>query len=403
MGVEFRAVRKVFADGTVALEGLDLAFETGEFLVLLGPSGSGKTTACRLLAGLEAPTAGSLWVDGRDITGLPPRARGMSMVFQNYALYGHKTVYENIAYPLRIRSSRAQNRPDGARDRLDLQIEAQLKRRPAQLSGGQAQRVAVARALVWQPLICLMDEPLSNLDALLRLQTRTELKRLHGELRRTFVFVTHDQEEAITLGTRIAVLNEGRLVQLDTPRRIYREPATRFVAEFIGRPAMNTVDGVIEAGVFRAGGLALPVRGRQDGPIVLGIRPEALVLRAEPTAETLTFELDVVEPVEPDTLLFVKSETSRWSQGSCAMSASASPARRSISSCRRPSAISSTREPASACREPADPPRPARGRSPRLARTASPQPRPRLVRIGELIFWDAILLVLTFLVWLRWF
>jgi multiple sugar transport system ATP-binding protein len=307
MGIEFRAVRKVFADGTVALEALDLAFDTGEFIVLLGPSGSGKTTACRLLAGLEEPTSGTLWVDGRDITGLPPRQRGMSMVFQNYALYAHKTVYENIAYPLRIRKT--------PRDQIDrmvqgiasmLQIEVQLDRRPRQLSGGQAQRVAVARALVWQPEICLMDEPLSNLDALLRLQTRTELKRLHGELRRTFVFVTHDQEEAITLGTRIAVLNEGSLVQFDTPRRIYREPASRFVAEFIGRPAMNTVDGVVEQGVFRAGAFALPVPARRDGPVVLGIRPEAMVLREAPSERSIAFALDVVELVEPDTLLFVK-------------------------------------------------------------------------------------------------
>lgn len=307
MGVEFRAVRKVFADGTVALEGLDLAFDTGEFIVLLGPSGSGKTTACRLLAGLEEPTSGTIWVDGRDITALPPRQRGMSMVFQNYALYAHKTVYENIAYPLRIRKM-----PRSEIDRMVheiasmLQIEVQLDRRPRQLSGGQAQRVAVARALVWQPEICLMDEPLSNLDALLRLQTRTELKRLHGDLRRTFVFVTHDQEEAITLGTRIAVLNEGRLVQFDAPRRIYREPASRFVAEFIGRPAMNTVDGVVEQGVFRAGSFALPVAGRPDGPVVLGIRPEALVLHEQPTEHTIPFALDVIELVEPDTLLFVK-------------------------------------------------------------------------------------------------
>jgi ABC-type sugar transport system ATPase subunit len=307
MGVEFRAVRKVFADGTVALEGLDLAFETGEFIVLLGPSGSGKTTACRLLAGLEEPTSGTLWVDGRDVTSLPPRQRGMSMVFQNYALYAHKTVYENIAYPLRIRKT-----PRAEIDRMVheiatmLQIEVQLDRRPRQLSGGQAQRVAVARALVWQPEICLMDEPLSNLDALLRLQTRTELKRLHGELRRTFVFVTHDQEEAITLGTRIAVLNEGRLVQFDTPRRIYREPASRFVAEFIGRPAMNTVEGVVDGGVFRTSGFALPVAGRADGPVVLGIRPEALLLRQQPTETSIAFEIDVVELVEPDTLVFVK-------------------------------------------------------------------------------------------------
>jgi ABC-type sugar transport system ATPase subunit len=309
MGVEFREVRKVFPDGTVALEGLDLAFGTGEFIVLLGPSGSGKTTACRLLAGLEEPSSGTVWVDGRNITALPPRERGMSMVFQNYALYAHKTVYENIAYPLRIRKL-----PRAEIDRMVreiaamLQIEAQLDRRPRQLSGGQAQRVAVARALVWQPGICLMDEPLSNLDALLRLQTRTELKRVAGELRRTFVFVTHDQEEAMTLGTRIAVLNEGRLVQFDTPRRIYREPASRFVAGFIGRPAMNTVDGVIEQGVFRAGGFSLPVGDRPDGPVVLGIRPEALILREEPTDDSIGFQLDVMELVEPDTLLFAKKD-----------------------------------------------------------------------------------------------
>ncbi len=307
MGVEFRGIGKVFPDGTAALEGLDLAFETGEFVVLLGPSGSGKTTACRILAGLEEPSAGAVLVDGRDITRLPPRARNMSMVFQNYALYAHKTVYENIAYPLRIRKA-----PRAELDRLVrevaglLQIEAQLHRRPRQLSGGQAQRVAVARALVWQPEICLMDEPLSNLDAILRLQTRTELKRLHGELGKTFVFVTHDQEEAITLGTRIAVLNQGRLVQFDTPRRIYREPATRFVAEFIGRPAMNTIDGVVSDGAFRAGALELVVNGRAEGPTALGIRPEQIVLREEPTPESVTFELDVVELVEPDTLLFVR-------------------------------------------------------------------------------------------------
>jgi ABC-type sugar transport system ATPase subunit len=307
MTVEFRAVRKVFADGTVALEGLDLTFDTGEFVVLLGPSGSGKTTACRLLAGLEDPTSGTLWVDGRDITALPPRQRNMSMVFQNYALYAHKTVYDNIAYPLRIRGT-----PKADIGRLVraiatmLQIEPQLPRRPRQLSGGQAQRVAVARALVWQPEICLMDEPLSNLDALLRLQTRTELKRLHGELRRTFVFVTHDQEEAMTLGTRIAVLDQGRLVQFDTPRRIYRTPATRFVAEFIGRPAMNTIDGAVEAGIFRAGSFTLPLGDRPDGPLVLGIRPEALILREEPTATSIPFDLDVLELVEPETLLFVE-------------------------------------------------------------------------------------------------
>jgi ABC-type sugar transport system ATPase subunit len=189
-----------------------------------------------------------------------------------------------------------------------LQIDELLARRPAQLSGGQAQRVAVARALVWQPDICLMDEPLSNLDALLRLHTRTELKRLHGELGKTFVFVTHDQEEAMTLGTRIAVLSEGKLIQFDTPKRVYHQPRTRFVAEFIGRPAMNTLEGEIAAGRFRADGLELPVAGRAEGPVVFGIRPEHLVIRESPTAHSIAFELDVAELVEPDTLLFVRTD-----------------------------------------------------------------------------------------------
>jgi ABC-type sugar transport system ATPase subunit len=308
MAVAFHNIRKVFADGTVALDDFNLVFDKGEFVVLLGPSGSGKTTACRILAGLEQASAGHVEVDGRDISDLPPRARRMSMVFQNYALYAHKSVRDNIAYPLRVRGTpRAEiSRRVEEVARL-LHIEGLLKRRPRQLSGGEAQRVAVARALVWQPDICLMDEPLSNLDAILRLQTRTELKRLHGELGTTFVFVTHDQEEAMTLGTRIAVLNQGRLVQFDTPKEIYHRPATRFIAEFIGRPAMNTLDGSIEDGAFKAGAVTLLLPGRPDGPAVLGIRPEHIVLDNVAGPDTLPFRLEVLELVEPDMLLFVTS------------------------------------------------------------------------------------------------
>jgi sn-glycerol 3-phosphate transport system ATP-binding protein len=308
MGVVFRNVSKRFPDGTMALDRFDLAFESGEFVVLLGPSGSGKTTACRVLAGLETASGGSVEVNGRDVTHLPPRERGMSMVFQNYALYAHKSVYDNIAYPLKVRGT-----PRADIDRKVRAMAAMLRignlldRRPRQLSGGQAQRVAVARALVWEPEICLMDEPLSNLDALLRLHTRTELKRLHAELGRTFVFVTHDQEEAMTLGTRIAVLAEGRLVQFDTPRMIYRHPATRFVAEFIGRPAMNTVDGIVRDGTFRAAGFELPVTGLDEGPVTLGIRPEHLRLSIQPVAGALPFTVDVAELVEPETLVFVSA------------------------------------------------------------------------------------------------
>jgi len=303
MTVSFKGVTKRFPDGTIALDRLDLEFDTGEFIVLLGPSGSGKTTACRLLAGLETPSEGGMELDGRVISHRPPRLRGIGMVFQNYALYSHKSVYENIAYPLRVRKAPRPEIDRKVREMAELlQIGAYLHRRPGQLSGGQAQRVAVARALVWEPAICLMDEPLSNLDALLRLHMRTELNRLHRQLGKTFVFVTHDQEEAMTLATRIAVLKDGRLVQFDEPRAIYRRPSNRFVAEFMGRPAMNTLDGVVEGGVFRCGEVACPV-GRPDGPVTLGIRPEDVELAGEGDAGALELTLDVREAVEPETLL----------------------------------------------------------------------------------------------------
>jgi ABC-type sugar transport system ATPase subunit len=307
MAVSFKEVTKRFADGTVALDRLDLDFELGEFIVLLGPSGSGKTTACRLLAGLESPSSGSIEIDGRDVTNVPPRFRGIGMVFQNYALYSHKTVFENIAYPLRIRKVSAADIERSVKDVAELlRIGDYLRRKPAQLSGGQAQRVAVARALVWEPAICLMDEPLSNLDALLRLHMRTELNRLHRQLDKTFVFVTHDQEEAMTLATRIAVLKDGRLVQFDEPRTIYRRPANRFVAEFMGRPAMNTVDGMVEGGVFRAGAVACTV-DRLDGPVTLGIRPEQIEFSAPESPGAVTLTVDVKEAIEPDTLLIFQN------------------------------------------------------------------------------------------------
>ena len=306
MGIAFRDIRKVFADGTVALDAFDLRFDAGEFIVLLGPSGSGKSTACRILAGLEKPSSGAVEIDGRDITGLPPRERNASMVFQNYALYPHRTVYDNVAYPLRVRRRARRDIDRAVREMAALlHIEDLLSRRPRQLSGGEAQRVAVARALVWQPAICLMDEPLSNLDALLRLKTRAELKRIHRELQQTFVFVTHDQEEAMSLGTRIAVLADGRSVQFDTPREIYHRPATRFVAEFIGRPAMNTIEGVVAEGAFRAGELSIPV-DCADGPVVLGIRPEDIRLCSGPEPDSVATTLDVVEAVEPDVLLTLR-------------------------------------------------------------------------------------------------
>ena len=319
MTVAFRSVTKTFADGTTALDRLDLSFASGELLVILGPSGCGKSTACRILAGLESPSAGTVEVDGKDITRLPPRERGMSMVFQSYALYPHKTVFENIAYPLRVRGVARAELERAVHDiAAMLQLGPLLQRWPRQLSGGEAQRVAVARALVWKPQICLMDEPLSNLDALLRLKTRIELKRLHAELRQTFVFVTHDQEEAMSLGTRIAVLSRGQLVQLGTPHEIYHRPATRFVAEFIGKPAANTLEGELVEGAFRSGELVVPLRAVGEsgalaagvaaalpaaGPVVLAIRPEAVQLHAEAAPGTVAMTVQVVDAVPPDTIL----------------------------------------------------------------------------------------------------
>jgi ABC-type sugar transport system ATPase subunit len=234
----------------------------------------------------------------------------MSMVFQSYALYPHKTVFENIAYPLRVRKTDKAALASAVQRVADLlELGPLLERRPRQLSGGEAQRVAVARALVWQPRICLMDEPLSNLDALLRLRTRIELKRLHAELGQTFVFVTHDQEEAMSLGTQLAVMRGGKLVQLATPHEIYHRPATRFVAEFIGKPPANTLDGELRDGAFRAGELVVPLRAPlparlpSAGPVVLAIRPEQVEWVEPGAADALAMTVRVVDSVPPDCIL----------------------------------------------------------------------------------------------------
>ncbi len=238
-GIELVGVTKRFGSVEV-IANLDLQIEAGEFLVVLGPSGCGKSTLLRMIAGLEPVTAGQVRISGRDVTQHPPGARGVAMVFQHYALYPHMTVYDNLAFGMR--------NVGVARDEIDrriqeaarvLEIEPYLARRPAQLSGGQRQRVAIGRALVKEPVAFLFDEPLSNLDAGLRARTRVELARLHHRLKTTMVFVTHDQAEAMTLATRLAVMNRGRIEQIGSPMEIYRRPATRFVAGFIGTPAMN--------------------------------------------------------------------------------------------------------------------------------------------------------------------
>jgi multiple sugar transport system ATP-binding protein len=240
--VELKNLVKDFAGGVRAVDGIDLATEEGEYLVLLGPSGCGKTTLLRMIAGLEQPSAGDVLIDGQVVTGLPPRAREIAMVFQSYALYPHKTVYANIVFPLRAAKMGKDERDRKAKWAASLLgIAHLLGRKPRQLSGGERQRVALARALVRQPKVFLLDEPLSNLDAKLRASARDELKRFQDEVDTTTIYVTHDQVEAMGLGDRIAVLSEGRLRQVGPPTEVYEDPADTFVATFIGSPPMNLV------------------------------------------------------------------------------------------------------------------------------------------------------------------
>src|SRR5438067_4856831 len=256
--VVFQAVTKEFPGGTIAVDCLTLDVADGEFMILVGPSGCGKTTALRMVAGLEKPTSGTIAIGDRVVNGLSARDRDVAMVFQNYALYPHMTVRRNLAYPLRQRHT-----PAPEVDRRVAEISAMLglddllKRRPAQLSGGQRQRVAMGRALVREPKVFLLDEPLSNLDAKLRVQMRSELKRLHARLQVTTIYVTHDQVEAMTLGDRIAVLSWGRIQQLGAPQDIYEHPANVFVAGFIGSPPMNLLRGTARAGRVVAGDLTV--------------------------------------------------------------------------------------------------------------------------------------------------
>jgi multiple sugar transport system ATP-binding protein len=319
--VRLEGVRKVFPDGTAAVRGLDLEVGDGELLVLVGPSGSGKSTVLRMVAGLEQPSEGRVWIGGEDVTELEPQRRDVAMVFQSYALYPHKTVRENLAFGLRVRgrpASEIQGRVDAVAGLLD--ITELLGRKPAQLSGGQRQRVALGRAIVRTPCAFLLDEPLSNLDPTLRHRTRTELARLHRRLGVTTLYVTHDQEEAMTLGQRVAVLRGGQLEQVAPPMELYERPATRFVASFIGSPAMNLVDGRIErtdgAVRFVGSGVRLELAGaatraldKAGKDVLLGIRPHDVVTRLD-EANRLRGVVELVEPRGNDVVARVKLEAS---------------------------------------------------------------------------------------------
>jgi multiple sugar transport system ATP-binding protein len=314
-----RGVRKRFeGEARDAVSAMDLEVAEGELLVLVGPSGCGKTTTLRIVAGLEEPSEGEVWIGGRRVDGVAPRDRDVAVVFQNYALYPHMSVFDNMAFGLRMRGTpRAEVRARVEQAAALLGIEELLARRPAQLSGGQRQRVAMGRAIVRKPQLFLFDEPLSNLDAKLRAQMRTEIKRLHQRLGATTVYVTHDQVEAMTLATRIVVMNAGRIEQIGVPAELYTRPATRFVAGFIGTPAMNFVPCRLAANgaglaVELGGGarLAVPAmlepayRAHAGRELVLGLRPEHLAERAAgaPAGAALALEVDVVEPQGIDTL-----------------------------------------------------------------------------------------------------
>lgn len=313
--IALERVSKVYPNGHAAARDLTLDIADGELLVLVGPSGSGKSTVLRLIAGLEAPTAGRILIGGRDVTAVAPQDRDLAMVFQSYALYPHKSVRENLAFSLQVR--RVDAAQVDARVRATaaaLGIDALLDRRPAQLSGGQRQRVALGRAIVREPRAFLLDEPLSNLDPLLRAGTRADLALLHRRLAATMVYVTHDQEEAMTLGTRVAVMRDGTVEQLAPPLEIFRRPANTFVAGFVGSPAMNfwrctwSREGArLQA---TAPGFSIDLEGVDvavpgGGAAVLGARPHDIELTAPAEGDTRG-RVEVVEPLGASTLIHLR-------------------------------------------------------------------------------------------------
>jgi len=316
--ISFRAVTKRYAGDVIAVNNLDLDIRDKEFVVLLGPSGCGKSTTLNMIAGLEDVTEGELRFGTEIVNALPPHKRDVAMVFQSYALYPHKSVYENIAFGLRMRKVDNAEIDRRVREAANkLAIAHLLQRRPSQLSGGQRQRVALGRAMVRQPAVFLMDEPLSNLDAALRISMRAEIKQLHTAMQTTFVYVTHDQAEALTLADRIVVMNDGVIQQIGTADDIYERPRNMFVASFLGNPPINYLQGTVENGgevrVFRRGGLHIPLPRHVDGAlgreVALGIRPEDVApLSEQPDAPTITGTVSSVLPVGSDRFLGLKVE-----------------------------------------------------------------------------------------------
>ena len=322
--IELRNVTKVFAGDVVAIDDVSLSIADGEFIALVGPSGCGKSTLLRAIAGLEDVTSGEISIGGRDVTDLVPRHRDVAMVFQSYALYPHMSVRQNLGYGLKVRRMpKAEIR--GRVDRIAelLGLEELLERKPAQLSGGQRQRVAMGRAIVREPQAFLMDEPLSNLDAKLRVGMRASLSQLHQRLGVTTVYVTHDQVEAMTLGQRVAVMKDGRILQVDTPQALYGHPRGLFVAGFIGSPAMNLVEATVDGAEVAFGQFRLPLDPRRrpssagPGHVILGIRPEAFedAAFASPALPVLDADVVVLEELGSDAHVFFRVDATRVAVG----------------------------------------------------------------------------------------
>ncbi|MGE4534726.1 sn-glycerol-3-phosphate import ATP-binding protein UgpC [Halomonas sp.] len=307
--VSLKNIRKVYGNGLTAIHGLDLDIADGEMIVLVGPSGCGKSTSLRMVAGLETISDGDLSIDGVRVNDLEPAQRDIAMVFQNYALYPHMTVAANMGYGLKNQGlPKAEIREKVEKTARVLEIESLLSRKPGQLSGGQRQRVAMGRAIVRNPKVFLFDEPLSNLDAKLRVQMRIEIKRLQQEFGTTAIYVTHDQVEAMTLADRLVVMNAGRVEQVGPPLELYEKPATRFVAAFLGSPGMNFVPAVVEGGRLRFAddrSVEMPRHGdaKEGTRLTLGFRPEHLEACGEAEAD-LVMEVEIVEPLGADTLLY---------------------------------------------------------------------------------------------------
>jgi len=318
--VELKQVTKLFEHEIKAVDAVDIHIRDKEFVVLVGPSGCGKSTTLRMIAGLEEITSGEIKIGDKVVNQVPPKDRDIAMVFQNYALYPHMTVYENMAFGLKLRKYPKQEIDARVQEAAEiLSIRQLLQRKPKALSGGQRQRVAVGRAIVRKPQVFLFDEPLSNLDAKLRIQMRTEISKLHSRLETTMIYVTHDQVEAMTMGDRIVVMRDGRIQQIDTPLNLYGHPQNKFVAGFIGSPAMNFIDGTLVREPqlrFKTNrwsvAVAEEIAGRLepfiDQSVVMGIRPEDIHEKTGgDSSDTIPCKVEVVEPMGNETFIYLNS------------------------------------------------------------------------------------------------